>query len=243
MSLYRDEGVVLRTHKLGEADRIITLLTREHGKVRAVAKGVRRTTSRFGARLEPFMHVDLQLAGGRTLDVVAQVTTVAAYGGTLAADYPSYTAGTAMVEMADRLTSEEGEASLQQFLLLLGGLRALARSEHTPGLVLDAYLLRAIAVAGFAPSFGACARCSQPGPHRWFSVQGGGSVCSRCRPAGSSTPDPAVIDLMAALLAGDWDIAEASEARVQRQSAGYVAAFGQWHLERGLRSLPHVERV
>ena len=65
MALYRDEGIVLRTQKLGEADRIITLLTREHGRVRAVAKGVRRTTSRFGSRLEPFNHIDLQLAEGR----------------------------------------------------------------------------------------------------------------------------------------------------------------------------------
>ena len=67
--LYRDEAIVLRTHKLGEADRIITLLTRQHGRVRAVAKGVRRTTSRFGSRLEPFTHVDLQLAEGRNLDI------------------------------------------------------------------------------------------------------------------------------------------------------------------------------
>ena len=69
---YRDEGVVLRTHKLGEADRIITLLTRQHGKVRAVAKGVRRTASKFGARLEPFMVVDVQLYEGRSLDIVTQ---------------------------------------------------------------------------------------------------------------------------------------------------------------------------
>ena len=62
MPLYRDEAIVLRTHKLGEADRIITLLTRQHGRVRAVAKGVRKTTSRWGSRLEPFTHVDLQLA-------------------------------------------------------------------------------------------------------------------------------------------------------------------------------------
>ena len=67
--LYRDEAIVLRTHKLGEADRIITLLTREHGRVRAVAKGVRRTTSKFGSRLEPFTHVDVQLAEGRNLDI------------------------------------------------------------------------------------------------------------------------------------------------------------------------------
>ena len=74
--LYRDEAVVLRTHKLGEADRIITLLTRQHGRVRAVAKGVRRTTSRFGSRLEPFTHVDLQLAEGRNLDIVTQAETI-----------------------------------------------------------------------------------------------------------------------------------------------------------------------
>ena len=66
MPLYRDEAIVLRTHKLGEADRIVTLLTRQHGKVRAVAKGVRRTTSRFGARLEPFMVVDVQCYEGRS---------------------------------------------------------------------------------------------------------------------------------------------------------------------------------
>ena len=84
MSLYRDEGVVLRTSKLGEADRIITILTRGHGKIRAVAKGVRRTKSRFGARLEPFMRVDVLIAEGRSLDVVSQAEAVAAYGAPIA---------------------------------------------------------------------------------------------------------------------------------------------------------------
>ena len=70
MPLYRDEAIVLRTHKLGEADRIITLLTRRTGRVRAVAKGVRRTKSKFGARLEPGTHVDLQLYEGRSLGSV-----------------------------------------------------------------------------------------------------------------------------------------------------------------------------
>ncbi|HEU4540113.1 MAG TPA: DNA repair protein RecO, partial [Jiangellaceae bacterium] len=105
MSLYRDSGVVLRTQKLGEADRIITLLTRENGKVRAVAKGVRRTTSRFGARLEPFMHIDLQFATGRTLDIITQVETIAPYGTHICDDYPRYTSGTAILETADRLTA------------------------------------------------------------------------------------------------------------------------------------------
>ena len=78
MPLYRDEGVVLRTQKLGEADRIITLLTRAHGRVRAVGKGVRRTRSKFGARLEPFSHVDLQFYEGRSLDVVEQAESITA---------------------------------------------------------------------------------------------------------------------------------------------------------------------
>ncbi|MGH3506722.1 MAG: DNA repair protein RecO, partial [Nocardioidaceae bacterium] len=68
MNLYRDEAVVLRTQKLGEADRIVTFLTRRHGRVRAVGKGVRRTRSKFGSRLEPFMQVDVQFARGRSLD-------------------------------------------------------------------------------------------------------------------------------------------------------------------------------
>jgi DNA repair protein RecO (recombination protein O) len=73
VAIYRDDGIVLRTHKLGEADRIVTVLARKSGRIRAVAKGVRRTKSRFGARLEPFTHVDLLLYTGRSLDVITQV--------------------------------------------------------------------------------------------------------------------------------------------------------------------------
>ena len=85
VSVYRDDGIVLRTQKLGEADRIITLLSRRTARVRAVAKGVRRTKSRFGARLEPFTHVDLMIYPGRSLDVITQAETMRAYGQPLAA--------------------------------------------------------------------------------------------------------------------------------------------------------------
>jgi DNA repair protein RecO (recombination protein O) len=241
VSLYRDEGVVLRTHKLGEADRIITLLTRENGRVRAVAKGVRRTTSRFGARLEPFSMVDLQLHRGRSLDIVTQVETLAPYGERLVGDYPSWTAGQAMLETAERLT-EEGEPAVQQFLLLVGGLRTLSRREHDSSLVLDAYLLRSLAVAGWAPSFLDCARCGAPGPHRAFAVASGGVVCSACRPSGSASPAQPTLQLLAALLAGDWSVADASEVRHRREGSGLVAAYLQWHLERGVRALRLVER-
>jgi DNA repair protein RecO (recombination protein O) len=242
MVLYRDEGVVLRTQKLGEADRIVTLLTRANGRVRAVAKGVRRTSSRFGARLEPFMHVDVQLATGRTLDVVTQVETIAPYGMSITDDYGRYTAGTAVLETAERLAAEEREPAVQHYLLLVGALRTLASAAHDPGLVLDAYLLRGLSVAGFAPSFADCARCDAAGPHRLFSVQAGGMVCASCRPPGAVAPTPATVTLLSALLTGEWDVADASEPRARREASGITAAFLQWHLERGLRSLSLVER-
>ncbi|TDQ52047.1 DNA repair protein RecO [Actinorugispora endophytica] len=243
MSLYRDEGIVLRTQKLGEADRIVTLLTRRTGLVRAVGKGVRRTKSRFGARLEPFSHVDLQLHTGRTLDIVTQADTLHAYGGPLVADYPRYTAGTAMLETAEKIVIVEKDPALRQFLLLLGGLRTLAGGGHDPRLVLDAYMLRSLAVAGYAPALEECARCGSQGTHRNFAVHAGGMVCTVCRPAGSATPAPAVVALMLALLRGDWEHADASTERDRGQCSGLVAAYLQWHLENGIRSLRLVERA
>jgi DNA repair protein RecO (recombination protein O) len=247
MPLYRDEAVVLRTQKLGEADRIVTLLTRRHGRVRAVAKGVRRTGSKFGSRVEPFMHVDLQLhtantEGGSGLDIVTQAETVSPYGESMAGDYARYTAGTAVLETAERLTSEEREPSLRLFLLTVGALRALAADEHVPTLVLDAFILRALAISGYEPVLDTCARCDVPGAHRAFVVAAGGVVCSDHRPPGAPVVSAATLQLMAALLGGDWGIADAAEPKVQREASGLVAAYLQWHLERGLRSLRLVER-
>jgi DNA repair protein RecO (recombination protein O) len=241
-ALYRDEGVVLRTQKLGEADRIITVLTRRHGKVRAVAKGVRRTKSKFGARLEPFSHVDLQFYTGRNLDIVNQAESIRSYGQAVAAHYPAYTAGTAVLETADRLAAEEKEPSLRLFLLVIGALRSLAEQTHPAGLVLDAFLLRAMSVAGWEPALGDCARCGEAGPHRHFSVPAGGSVCPACRPTGSAMPSPVTLELLEALMSGNWDRAEASQGINRREGSGLVAALLQWHLERGLRSLALVER-
>ncbi|HEX3591420.1 MAG TPA: DNA repair protein RecO [Pseudonocardiaceae bacterium] len=242
MSLYRDTGVVLRVHKLGEADRIVTLITRRHGKVRAVAKGVRRTRSRFGARLEPFGHVDVQFYTGRTLDVITQVETVDAFGIGLVGDYPRYTVGCAVLETADRLAVEEGEPAMRLYLLVAGALRALAAGERDPSLVLDAFLMRAMAYAGWAPAVTECARCAEPGPHQAFSVPAGGAVCPRCRPAGASRPAAETFTLLEALLHGEWPVAESTGQPTRREASGLVAALLQWHLERQLRSLPLVER-
>lgn len=242
MPLYRDEAVVLRVHKLGEADRIVTMLTRRHGKVRAVGKGVRRTTSRFGARLEPGSHIDVQLHTGRTLDIVTQTESLGAYGASLAGDYSRWTAASAICETTDKLT-DEGEPAQRLYLLVVGALRVLVAHEHECGLVLDAFLIRAMAGAGWEPALDECAKCSAPGPHAAFNIAAGGAVCDSCRPPGSTRPDRDTLALMAALLSGDWARADASPAGPRREASGLIAAHLQWHLERDLRSLPLVDRT
>ena len=108
--------------------------------------------------------------------------------------------------------------------------------------MLDSYLLRSLAVAGYAPSFEGCARCGTEGPHRWFNPSAGGMLCASCRLPGSATPAAETVALLGALLAGDWTVVAAAEPRLQREATGLVAAYLQWHLERGLRSMAYVER-
>ncbi|MDR2454895.1 MAG: DNA repair protein RecO [Bifidobacteriaceae bacterium] len=242
MATYRDAGIVLRTRKLGEADRIVTLLTREHGKVRAVAKAVRRTRSKFGARLEPFAHVDLQFYEGRNLDVVTQAETLAAYGRPIAADYRRYTAASALVEAADKFSPVERHPARALFRLTLGAVAAVARGARRPGAVLDSYLLRGLALAGYAPALGDCAVCGLPGPHRAFAASAGGMVCAACRPPGAAAPAPAAVALLGALLEGDWAAVAAAPAPAGEEAAGLVGAFAQYHMERAIKALRLVER-
>jgi DNA repair protein RecO (recombination protein O) len=238
---YRDEAVVLRTHKLGEADRIVTMLSRQHGKIRAVAKGVRRTASKFGARLEPMMVADVQCYVGRSLDIVQQAESLGSYGADIADDYGAYTAGAAMLETADRLTDDDG--SLQQYLLLVGALRSLSRREHHPSLTLDSYLLRSLSIAGWAPSFVDCAVTGAPGPHSAFVAQLGGVVADEVAPPGAPRLTPETIALLGALLSGDWPVADAATPSERAQASGVIAAYVQWHLERGLKSMHHLDRA
>jgi DNA repair protein RecO (recombination protein O) len=242
MPSYRAEAIVLRTHKLGEADRIITLLTRERGKVRAVAKGVRRTKSKFGARLEPFSRVDLLVFEGKNLDIITQAESLNAYGQDLALDYSLWTAGQTMLETADRLTPEGSISTESQYLLLVGALRTLVTGEHAASMVLDAYVLRSLSMAGYSPTLNACVICGVIGTQPFFHVATGGALCVEHRVPGSVAPRPESFELMQALMTGDWEVADASITRDRNEVSGIVAAYVQWHLERGLRSLPLVDR-
>ncbi|MFV0429725.1 MAG: DNA repair protein RecO [Arachnia sp.] len=241
MPTYRDEAVVLRTHQLGEADRIISLLTMRHGKVRAVARGIRRTSSKFGARLEPFAHVDVQLATGRgPLDIVAQVETL--HAGLLGNDYRRFTAAEVLVEAADRLVVEDKVPSAAQYRLLAGAVVALRRPDRRPEAVVDSYLLRSLAAAGYAVVVDACSVCGRADDTRWFSPQGGGAVCSGCRPPASALLPAEVRQHLALLITGDWNNVAAAPAGVAHRAHGMVVAFATWHLDRALRSLPFFDQ-
>ena len=194
VSLYRDEGVVLRTHKLGEADRIVTLLTRAarpgaRGRARAYAA----PAAAFGARLEPFSHVDVQLYAGRTLDVVTQVETLGGVRRDRSPRLRPLHRGQAMLETAERLTAG-GEASprCSSSCCSSAALRALASGEHDPALVLDAFLLRSLSVAGWAPTLRGL-RALRHDPARTARSHVAGRrrrSAPDCRQPGSATPAP-----------------------------------------------------
>ncbi len=246
MGSFNDEAVVLRSWRLGEADRIITLLTRRHGKLRGVAKGVRRTSSKFGARLEPFAQVDLHITEGRSLDIFSSAVSRNLFGKAFLTDYPRYTAAEVMVELADKLVAEEGVPALQHYLLLVGALRALGEGTldgpRPAAMLLDSYILRAASLAGYAPQLEACAICGRPGPHDFFHPASGGLVCTRCHPPGSAAIAAPTLAYLVALLTGDWPATrQAPPARVA-EGSGLIRAFLNWHLERGVASLAHLDR-
>ncbi|HEX9260200.1 MAG TPA: DNA repair protein RecO, partial [Acidimicrobiales bacterium] len=177
MTLYRDSAVVVRTHKLAEADRIVVLLTAEHGKVRAVAKGVRKTTSRLGGRLEPLNHVALLLHQGRDLDVVSQAETIEHFR-PLHDELDGLTRGVALLEAVDQLTHER-EPVPRLYRMLVGALRTLA-AVPSP-LVVPAFYWKLLAEDGVRPELDACLLCGATDALVAFDLDEGGVLCRSCR--------------------------------------------------------------
>ena len=242
MPLYKEQGIVLGAVKLAEADKIVTILTQGSGKIRAVAKGIRRTHSRFGARLEPFTHVDLMLYRGRTLDTVTQVDILGAFR-PVRDDFGLFSAGEAMLEAADKV-AEEHERNVRLFLLLLHGLRALEGRPQDPAAVAEAFLLRLLALSGFAPSLTACAVCGSADVAR-FSASQGGAVCGDCEERDSRKVDPATLAWLAGLQVGELaDAGQDDPPRERRNEArALLFGFSEYHLDRRLRSLPLMARA
>lgn len=235
MGLYRDEGVVLRTAKLGEADRIVTLFTKSHGKIRAVVKGVRRTKSRFGSRLEPFMRVDVLVAEGRSLDVISQAESIAAYGATIATHVSSYEAANVMVETVDKLVSAEHESDQAQYGLLVGAFNALAMGAHAPACISASYVMRALALAGWRPRFTSCVVCGKA-DDGFFSVSSGGVMCMRDHVSDAQCLSRDELRQLDALIRGDWAVVDTFPGLLP--AVGQVVEdWAEYYLERPVRSM------
>jgi DNA repair protein RecO (recombination protein O) len=238
MSLFRDTGVVLRTYRLGEADRIIVFLTEQHGKVRAVAKGIRKTTSKFGARLEPLTHVDLLLWQGRSdLDIVNQVEVIDTFRG-VREDLAKVARGVALLEVTDQM-AQERHPDRRLYSMLVGALRTLSETQVDPILVAPSFFLKALVLEGAAPMLDACASCGEADGDVElvaFDLVEGGTLCRRCRRGRPMSP-PALA-LLRRILGGDLAAVLAGDPPAGADEVAELATEAmEVHLDRRIRSM------
>jgi DNA repair protein RecO (recombination protein O) len=231
--LYRDQGVVLRSIKLGEADRIVTLMTQGHGKVRAVAKGIRKTASKFGARLEPTSHVAFQCYRGRDLDIVTQAETIDA-NRALREHYGCLTHAVSMLEAVDQVAPER-ETNPALYRMLERALRTLA--ECPSPAVSTAFFWKLLSLEGFHPVVEECARCGGGGPFPAWDLADGGVLCGACGLGGRPIrPESAAV--IARIVGGGLGgvLADPPDERVVGEVERLAIATLEYHSERRLRS-------
>ncbi len=236
MSLYRDQGVVLRTIRLGEADRIVTLATAERGKVRAVVKGVRKTTSRWGSRLEPLSHVSVMCWKGRDLDTVTQAQVLDHFP-YLRGDLDRLGRATVLLELVDQVF-QEGQANPRLYVMLVGALRTMDMADSP--LVMSGFMWKLLALEGSAPVLDICARCSAPPPEPLvaFDLADGGALCRSCRRGVPVSAE--ALALVRRMLGGDLAgvLRELPAPCVLTAEVDHLARFAlEAHLERRIRSL------
>ena len=231
--LYRDQGVVLRSIKLGEADRIVSIMSQGNGKVRAVAKGIRKTGSKFGARLEPASHVAFQCYKGRELDIVTQVETIDA-NRSLREHYGCLTHAVSMLEAVDQVALER-EANPALYRMLERALRTLA--EQPSPAVSTAFFWKLLSLEGFHPVVDACARCGAEGPFKAWDMTEGGVLCAMCV-LGGRPIRPESAEVIARIVGGGLGgvLADPPDDRVLSEVERLAISSLEYHSERRLKS-------
>lgn len=232
--IYRERGVVLRTYRLGEADKIVSILTEGRGKVRAVAKGVRKTKSRFGGRLEPMTHVALQLYEGRELDTITQAETIETFRA-VREDLSRLARAGALLEVVDQI-GREGESNGPLYRMLLGALRALSADDSA--LLVAGFYWKLLSQEGFHPLLEVCASCGADGRDVAlvaFDLAEGGALCGSCRRGVPVAPE--TFALLREILGGGLAraLTEPPSAATGEVEALATAAL-EVHLERRLKS-------
>ncbi len=200
MNEIRDEAVVLRSYRSGEADRVVVFWSKDHGKIRAIAKGVRKPTSKIGGGLTPLAHVEVYLVKGRgDLHIVRQASHVQRLE-TLHADYDRITAGMAIVEVVDAIPLDD-VADSGIFALLSRALHTLDTPDFHPTLVPPSFFFKLLAYDGSEPQIDECVSCGSPGPLVSFDAEVGGALCPSCRRGRSLSAD--ALHLLRRILGGD----------------------------------------
>jgi DNA repair protein RecO (recombination protein O) len=223
---------VLRTYKLGESDRIIHLVTERRGKVRAVAKGVRKTKSKFGSRLEPLSHVALKLYEGRNLDTITEAETVDHFRA-IREDLDRFGRAMSLLEAVDGVV-QEGEDDQRLYQMLVGALRTL-EAQPAP-LVVAAFFWKLLAHVGFRPLLDVCAGCGEDNPIVAFDLDEGGVLCRSCAKGDRITPE--AVDLLRRILGGDLVTVLAEPASQAGYEVEHLATRAvEHHLERRMKSV------
>lgn len=233
MALYRDSAVVLRTYKLREADRVVVLMTRAHGKVRAVAKGVRRTGSKFGSRLEPGSVVEVQLYEGRgELDGVSQVETARSHPA-IRGDLSRLGHAAALLESVDQV-AQDREPDVRLHDMLVGGLDTVEESD--PPAVVAGFYLKLLAAEGVAPELEVCAACGESPERLFWTPELGALRCGSC--GGGRVVSPETLTLARAVLGGGLRaVLDLPDGPVVHDLEGFASGLLEHHIERRLRAI------
>jgi len=239
VSQLRDNGVVLRTYKLGEADRILVVMTEAHGKVRAVAKGVRKTGSKFGARLEPMSHVALMLWQGRSDLMTVNQVEVIEHHWHIREDLDRLTSAMGMLEVVDQVAQEDHEDQAV-FETLVRALRTMDNTEVDPALIAPAFFLRVLELEGAAPLLDACASCGEEDVELVaFDLSEGGALCRNCRRGRPLSPE--ALSLVRRILGGELGgVLSGPPPPGTAEVAELATSAMEAHLDRRLRSVRSV---
>lgn len=231
MATYHDRGIVLRSFDLGEADRIVTFMTEGRGKVRAVAKGIRKTKSRFGGRLEATNHVELTMYEGRSLDTVTQVDLLDAFR-PVREDLDRLARVMQLLEVVDAVSSE-GRSDPRLYRMLLGAISALSQADAP--LIVPAFFWKLLAHEGMRPEVEYCASCGRYEDLVAFELTEGGVLCRHCRRGARLSPEGLV--LLRRILGGQLASVLSDDSSAAGHEVQQLATAALEHLlERRLRS-------
>ncbi|MGI6036686.1 MAG: DNA repair protein RecO [Limnochordia bacterium] len=240
LALYRTEGIVLRTRNLGEADKIVTLLTKDEGKIRAAASGARRMRSRLLALCQPFVHGKFLLFRGKNLDRLSQGELLNPYR-VLREDLSTMALAAYFAELVD-VFLEERDPHEDLFLLLANTFTWLA--DMGPSTTLARYFeLHLLSYTGYRPQLDRCVGCGAPG--EGFSVERGGMVCSACQPSGVPLLSPGTWEMLRQLARGRLRIVgilKPSES-ISREMEGVLSSYISFHGQRPIKSVDFLRSI